>query len=84
MSEHSGQIKILCVDDEHNVLRALERNFHEDDYEIVLAALLKNVCSDILGSDVATSCNVSFGRLIGQVRFGMQLHSISKVRKNGT
>ena len=30
-------IKILCVDDERNVLRALERIFLDDDYEIVLA-----------------------------------------------
>lgn len=37
MSEHSEQIKILCVDDERNVLRALERIFLDDDYEIVLA-----------------------------------------------
>lgn len=31
------QIRILCVDDERNVLRALERIFLDDDYEIVLA-----------------------------------------------
>lgn len=31
------QIKILCVDDERNVLRSLERIFLDDDYEIVLA-----------------------------------------------
>ncbi|MFZ4860374.1 MAG: response regulator [Desulfuromonadaceae bacterium] len=37
MSETIEQIKILCVDDEHNVLRALERIFLDDDYEIVLA-----------------------------------------------
>lgn len=37
MSENSEQIKILCVDDERNVLRALERIFLDDDYEIVLA-----------------------------------------------
>jgi two-component system NtrC family sensor kinase len=37
MSEDSDQIKILCVDDERNVLRALERIFLDDDYEIVLA-----------------------------------------------
>lgn len=30
-------IKILCVDDEHNVLRSLERIFLDDDYEIVTA-----------------------------------------------
>jgi two-component system NtrC family sensor kinase len=35
--ENAGQIKILCVDDERNVLRALERIFLDDDYEIVLA-----------------------------------------------
>ncbi|MDD2271237.1 MAG: response regulator [Desulfuromonadaceae bacterium] len=37
MSEYPEQIKILCVDDERNVLRALERIFLDDDYEIVLA-----------------------------------------------
>lgn len=37
MSENAEQIKILCVDDERNVLRALERIFLDDDYEIVLA-----------------------------------------------
>lgn len=37
MSNDSVQIKILCVDDERNVLRALERIFLDDDYEIVLA-----------------------------------------------
>ncbi len=37
MNEHSEQIKILCVDDERNVLRALERIFLDDDYEIVIA-----------------------------------------------
>jgi two-component system NtrC family sensor kinase len=37
MTERSEQIKILCVDDERNVLRALERIFLDDDYEIVLA-----------------------------------------------
>lgn len=31
------QIKILCVDDEANVLRALQRIFLDDDYEIVTA-----------------------------------------------
>ena len=37
MSENQEQIRILCVDDERNVLRALERIFLDDDYEIVLA-----------------------------------------------
>lgn len=37
MSDNSELIKILCVDDERNVLRALERIFLDDDYEIVLA-----------------------------------------------
>jgi two-component system, NtrC family, sensor kinase len=37
MNQYSEQIKILCVDDERNVLRALERIFLDDDYEIVLA-----------------------------------------------
>ena len=37
MSEYPEQIKILCVDDERNVLRALERIFLDDDYDIVLA-----------------------------------------------
>ena len=31
-------IKLLCVDDERNVLRALERIFMDDDYEILTAA----------------------------------------------
>ncbi len=37
MRETTEPIKILCVDDERNVLRALERIFLDDDYEIVLA-----------------------------------------------
>ena len=37
MTEYTEQIKILCVDDERNVLRSLERLFLDDDYEIVLA-----------------------------------------------
>lgn len=37
MTECTEQIRILCVDDERNVLRALERIFLDDDYEIVLA-----------------------------------------------
>ena len=37
MNENSELIKILCVDDERNVLRALERIFLDDDYEIVIA-----------------------------------------------
>jgi len=37
MSEYSEPIKILCVDDERNVLRAMERIFLDDDYDIVLA-----------------------------------------------
>ncbi len=34
----SASIKLLCVDDERNVLRALERIFMDDDYEILTAA----------------------------------------------
>jgi two-component system NtrC family sensor kinase len=37
MNEQSGQIRILCVDDERNVLRALERIFLDDNYEIIIA-----------------------------------------------
>ena len=37
MKANSEPIKILCVDDERNVLKALERIFLDDDYEIVLA-----------------------------------------------
>jgi|WetSurMetagenome_2_1015567.scaffolds.fasta_scaffold261730_2 two-component system, NtrC family, sensor kinase len=32
------QIKILCVDDEENVLKALKRLFFDEDYEIITAA----------------------------------------------
>lgn len=32
------QVRILCVDDEVNVLKALQRLFLDDDYEILLAA----------------------------------------------
>jgi two-component system NtrC family sensor kinase len=38
MIEYSEQIKILCVDDERNVLRALERFFLDDNFEIVNAS----------------------------------------------
>lgn len=37
MIECSEQIRILCVDDEKNILQALERSFLDDDYEIVNA-----------------------------------------------
>jgi two-component system NtrC family sensor kinase len=37
MNQKPEQIKILCVDDERNVLRALDRVFIDDDYEITLA-----------------------------------------------
>jgi two-component system NtrC family sensor kinase len=33
----NGDIKILCVDDERNVLKALERLFLDSDYEIITA-----------------------------------------------
>lgn len=37
MSTYEMPVRILCVDDERNVLRSLERIFLDDDYEIVLA-----------------------------------------------
>ena len=37
MSERAEQIRILCVDDERNILQALERSFLDDNYEIVNA-----------------------------------------------
>jgi len=37
MTGMSEQVKILCVDDERNVLRALQRVFMESDYEILTA-----------------------------------------------
>jgi two-component system NtrC family sensor kinase len=37
MATYDEPVKILCVDDERNVLRALERIFLDDDYEMVLA-----------------------------------------------
>lgn len=37
MEPFEEPVKILCVDDERNVLRALERIFLDDDYEIVIA-----------------------------------------------
>ena len=37
MDTFEEPVKILCVDDERNVLRALERIFLDDDYEIVIA-----------------------------------------------
>lgn len=33
-----GQVRILCVDDEVNVLRALERMFLDEDYELLTAS----------------------------------------------
>src|SRR6185369_1232410 len=38
MEPFEEPVKILCVDDERNVLRALERIFLDDDYEIVVAS----------------------------------------------
>lgn len=38
MEEYEMPVRILCVDDERNVLRSLERIFLDDDYEIVTAA----------------------------------------------
>jgi len=37
MTGMSEQVKILCVDDERNVLRALQRVFMDSDYEILTA-----------------------------------------------
>lgn len=37
MENFEMPVKILCVDDERNVLRSLERIFLDDDYEIVTA-----------------------------------------------
>ena len=37
MPTYDMPVRILCVDDERNVLRSLERIFLDDDYEIVLA-----------------------------------------------
>ena len=37
MNEKTEPIKILCVDDERNVLKSMERIFLDDDYEIILA-----------------------------------------------
>jgi two-component system NtrC family sensor kinase len=37
METYEMPIRILCVDDERNVLRSLERIFLDDDYEIVIA-----------------------------------------------
>lgn len=37
METYDVPVRILCVDDERNVLRALERVFLDDDYEIVTA-----------------------------------------------
>lgn len=37
MTAYSEPIRILCVDDEPNVLKAIERVFLDDDYEIVTA-----------------------------------------------
>lgn len=37
METYDMPIRILCVDDERNVLRALERIFLDDDYEVVTA-----------------------------------------------
>ncbi|MDD2542535.1 MAG: response regulator [Desulfuromonadaceae bacterium] len=37
MENYEMPVRILCVDDERNVLRSLERIFHDDDYEIVTA-----------------------------------------------
>lgn len=45
----SEQVRILCVDDEPNVLRALERVFIDDDYEIITAS------SGVEGLDIISS-----------------------------
>jgi len=37
MIKPADQIRILCVDDEKNILQALERSFLDDDYEIMNA-----------------------------------------------
>jgi len=38
METYNVPVRILCVDDERNVLRSLERVFLDDDYEVVTAA----------------------------------------------
>lgn len=55
----SEQVTILCVDDERNVLKALERVFMDEEYEIVIAdsaaeglAILANgLCPQVVISD---------------------------------
>lgn len=55
-------VKILCVDDERNVLRALERIFLDDDYEIVTAG------SGEEGLEIMTESGDSFQVVVSDYR----------------
>lgn len=60
----SDQVKILCVDDERNVLRALERIFLDDDYQIMTAGSGQEGL-DILETDPDTQVVISDYRMPG-------------------
>jgi two-component system NtrC family sensor kinase len=60
----SEQIKILCVDDEKNVLRALERLFLDSDYEIITASS-GNEGLEILREDESIPLVISDYRMPG-------------------
>lgn len=59
------QIRILCVDDERNVLRALERIFIDDDYEIFTAESAEEGL-DVLESEDEIQLVISDYRMPGQ------------------
>lgn len=62
MESFEMPVKILCVDDERNVLRALERIFLDDDYEIVTAG------SGEEGLEIMTEAGDSFQVVVSDYR----------------
>jgi len=62
METYEMPIRILCVDDERNVLRSLERIFLDDDYEIVTAG------SGEEGLEIMTESGNSFQVVVSDYR----------------
>lgn len=72
-----GSVKILCVDDEENVLRSLRRLFMDDDYEL-FTAVSAEAGLEILGRGEAIPVVISDYRMPGM----NGVHFLSEVCRN--
>ena len=62
MEKYEMPVRILCVEDERNVLRSLERIFLDDEYEIVTAG------SGSEGLEILKESNDSFQVVVSDYR----------------